>query len=73
MSAKDIVKAIHAARVYHGSFGKVSIKTQQRLYDRMRKAAEAVQRRTGVEDAAQQISEEAQRLGPVTPTPGRNY
>jgi len=68
----DVEKAVLAARLYHGSAG-LPIRVQQRLYDRKRRAADAVRRRTGAQDAGEQIEREALRLGPVMPSPGKDY
>lgn len=72
-SAKTLARAVHLTRLYAGSTGTTSIRVQQRLYDRMRAASLAVARATGVEDAPHQIAEEARRLGPLTPIPGKDY
>ena len=72
MSAKDVAKAVHAARLYHGSMH-AGFRVQQKLYERKKKTAEAVRRRTGIENAEEQIAAEATRLGPITPAPGKDY
>lgn len=71
---KAIQKALHAARVYAGSTA-CNIKTAQRFYDRYRNACSAVAKQTGMDiaDVMSQIGAQANRLGAITPTPGKDF
>jgi hypothetical protein len=72
-TAKD--KAVEKFRVYHGSLGRVDIKTAQKLYNNAMNAARSLAR-AGNHDETQVIQvlgARAQSLGPITPIPGKHY
>jgi len=74
MAAKDIERAVETARVYAGCQGKVRIRDEQRLYDRLRRQAASVarKRKMDADDVLQQIVDEAHRRGPRCPIPGKD-
>lgn len=72
---RDIEAAVHAARLYIGSDGTARIRDQQRLYAAMQRKIAAVAKRRGMDetDASEQITAKARELGPITPTPGKDF
>jgi hypothetical protein len=72
--ARYLPKAVLAARKYKASFG-LPMKTQQRFYAQMTKLAGLVATDNGMDpdDAFIQITREADRLGPIAITPGKDY
>jgi hypothetical protein len=71
MSPK-VSKALHAMRLYLGSVDFASVKDQQRLFDRAKRAAENVTKETGIRDAWDLIQEEALKRGVIRPIPGQH-
>jgi hypothetical protein len=72
-AARDVEKAVELMRLYMGSERKISIRDQQKLYTRVQKAVSAVERRTGVTNAWDQVEVEARKRGSITPRPGQHY
>jgi hypothetical protein len=67
-----VSKAVRAMRLYLGSIDFASVKDQQRLFNRAKRAAEQVAAETGVLDAFDQIKAEATRQGKIRPLPGQH-
>jgi len=69
-----IERAVKAAQIYHGSQG-APLKYQQKLYERMERAAQSVAKKVGMDfnNALDQITQEALRRGNITAMPGKHY
>lgn len=67
-------KAVRAWQLYHGSFEHVTIRDQQRLYDRARRFTQAVAKsyKLNYRDALEQLTGEARKRGSVRPQLGRD-
>jgi hypothetical protein len=65
-------KAVEAMRLLIGSVDRVSLRDEQRLHARARKAVEEVEKASGVTDAWEQIEKEARRLGGRLATPAKD-
>jgi hypothetical protein len=71
---KALEAGVKAWQLYIGSSATTRMSDQQKLYRNAMKAAERLATKYGisVEDAARQLSEEAQRRGKITPVPGQH-
>lgn len=67
-------KALKTVRLYMGSEG-LSIKVQQRFYNRMRKELSAIAASKGLDEGevAEAFEREARSRGVLTPQPGKDY
>lgn len=72
MNAKE--KAVHAARLYHGSMTTTTVRQQQKLYDRYMKACHRLAKDFGMDlvNVVEQVGAEASRRGALTPVPGKD-
>ena len=70
----DLSGAVRAMRLYLGSVDFVSVRDQQRFFDRAKKAADRVASMKGLTaaDAWTQIMAEARRQGVIRPVPGQH-
>ena len=73
-SKAQLDKSVKLARLYIGSEGKVRIKDQQKIYDQLKKSVESIVKKTGIDynAAHEQIMKQANKLGKITPQPGRD-
>jgi hypothetical protein len=73
-SKAKLDKAVKATRLYLGSMTTTRIRDQQKLYDRMMKAANSIATETGMslEDVLSQLDSQARRLGAMMPTAGKD-
>jgi hypothetical protein len=71
--SKLLEDAVKAARLYAGALSG-PIKSQQRLYDRAKRAIARVAAKHNIssDDAFAQVFNEASRRGPLLPTPGKD-
>lgn len=71
---RDIEAAIAAAQRYIGCDGKVNIRDQQRLYDRMMAKIDSVVKKRSLDrqQAHETIVGEAKKRGGVCPIPGKD-
>lgn len=68
---RQIDRAVQAARLYAGSLTACTIRDQQRLYARYQAAMRPLEKATS--DAWDQIAARATALGPLRPTPGKDF
>lgn len=70
----DVERAVKAMQLYLGSVDYASLRSQQRLYDRVMRRAHALASSTGISTNSvwEQLQAEAQRRGVVRPLPGRD-
>lgn len=64
-------RAVEAMQVYLGAVDWASLPAQQKLYNRVRKQVETLDKKTGF-STWDQIEQEARRRGIVRPMPGRH-
>jgi hypothetical protein len=72
--SKKLESLVKAARLYAGSTA-TSISTQQKFYNRYMKLASSVAKEKGMSlsDVVEQASNMVLTLGPIIPTPGKDY
>lgn len=70
----QLEKAVENMRIYLGSVGRVRVRDQQRLHNRVIKSVDQIAARTGMEpaDVWKQIETEARKRGAVLAQPGRH-
>jgi len=73
--SKKLESLVKAARLYAGSMTSTSMRTQQKLYNRYMKLASSVANEKGLtlSDVMHQASNMAMTLGPIAPTPGKDF
>jgi hypothetical protein len=72
--SKKLESLVKAARLYAGSTA-TSISTQQKLYNRFMKLSSSVakDKEMSLSDVVNQTIHMARMLGPIVPTPGKDY
>lgn len=73
--SKKLESLVKAARLYAGSMSTTSMSTQQKLYNRFKKLAQSIadKEKMFLGDVMDQASSMARTLGPITPSPGKDY
>jgi hypothetical protein len=72
--SKKLESLVKAARLYAGSMTTI-ISVQQKLYNRFKKLAQTIAKEKGMDsgDVMMQASSMARTLGPLFPSPGKDY